>query len=195
MRRISVFLVMCMICTLLFGAIAEPAASDLADYGTIEELGGWIGTYCNEWNRIVGRHFNVDMSFNERNMGEIETEEDGVYSVDVDGVTFYFYRYGRTFKVVSMRVQIMNNDVETLFTNSRVCGMIAVLCYEPASDWLDMADLFNKIQKQYVDAFGEYVDSREDDYAVTISGPKGAHEFHFYYDGEKDYFSTDGPMV
>lgn len=194
MKRFVCFALICIILILGVGAAAEPAADLPVGYGLIEDVGGWIGAFCNEWNRTIGKNFKTDISFDPGKQTMIKsTMVDGgiEFTAEIDGIVFDVFFSEDGMEVLSMRIDIANDDVEAVYTNSRICAMIAVLCYEPANDRMGMIDLYSTIFQQYVDAYTEFVQSRQDDYSVTINGSKATHEFHFHYDGNTDYFSTD----
>ena len=193
MKKFLCFAIVCFVLALACAA-AEPATELPVGYGSIEDVGGWIGAYCNEWNRSVGSNFKVDMSFDESKYTLLNSEvtEEGIaFTAEIDGVIFDILMHDDGMEVMSMRVDISNDKVERLYIGSRICAMIAVLCYDTPSDWLDMAELYSTIYTQYAGLFTEYVGSRQDDYSVTVKGTKATHEFYFHYDGTTDYFSTD----
>lgn len=185
MKRFVTLILALAILTLSLGAAAENIG-----FGQLHIVGGWIGVCCNEWNRIFKADFGVDISFNTQNMKIISIDDDGII-VDLDGIIF---NLDNDQNVISMRVKIMDDDVDTRFTDSRVCAVIAELCYEPGANRLDMAEQYNQIFGQYVDSFAEFVESKKDDYSATIIGPKATRKFYFHYTDRKTnecYFSTN----
>ena len=215
MRKISVFLAMCMICTLLLGAVAEPAADNVYDatdwsavphgeeeasadtvigYGNAGDIGGWVSVYCKEWNDIIGPVFGSDLSYDADNLNVIEKRADSA-TVDIDGIIM---DVDYDLNVLSMRVNLSNTSRDTYANLARCLAMVAVLCYDTPTDREGMKNMFMDLMETYLDAL-EFHNSRAhlypaggfSDMAIFLKVVKGSAIFYFCTTDGNLYFSTD----
>ena len=201
MRRISVFLVMCMICTLPFGAVAEPAADVVTGYGPAGEMAGWVSVYCNEWNDIIGSVFGSDMSYDADNFTIIEKRVDGA-TMDIDGIIM---DVDYDLNVLSMRVNLTDKSRDTYADLSRCLAMVATLSYDLPESRLAMKNRFIALMEEYmkgIEFHNWYADLKSDipsksdssEYSTEakfLDTTKGSDVYYFCSVGGNLYFSTD----
>lgn len=148
-------LILAMIVALSLGAIAEPATELSTGFGTIEDVGGWIATYCNEWNDMFGSVLGTDISFNPSNMS-IDSRDDDWIVADIDGITFYM---DGDMNVLSMETVISGSKVDPYWILARNLAIICVVYYDPPTDKEQTKDMFIELMGIYMDGLEYFTKS------------------------------------
>lgn len=181
----SAFFVVLAVLFLLFSVVPASAETE-----TAHDLAVYLAdftVYCKHWNDTVGKEYGIDISYDSDRMTVIKAMLEGFSGGTMDlNVADYDGIIAETdwnYNVYSLRANTIPDNVEKLYSISRVSALINAVAYDFPSTERQMTERFIETMNLYMDFLSANVDEILDGNAktMTVKTSKGEFDFNFVF--------------